>query len=368
MNIPILARDARIDERQITEGSKLTESPSRIEASQTKLLSVALAAIIFALGALLMSGMAEAAGAGCVGVQISPGADLAQVAAARPAGTTFCIKDGAYNITSRIVAQDGDSFVGVYSDSSRPSISTTKADHIIYTSGADNVIIRGLRVSGAVHSDSCEPGCGRGIGEGGENLTVIDVRATGNENQGIGGTGRGLLVKNSELDHNGSIDSAADGGKVSAAGLKTVSSFSVQNSYIHDNYWSGVWCDVECDSASVTGSRVVDNGKAGVHIEISKAGQKNISNNIIKRNGLGNLAWPAGAYPTARLGGVLLVGSSRIDVDSNAFGGNMENAVEVAPDTRTGGTVSEITIHDNTLNGDTLKGCSVYGVLCSNNH
>jgi hypothetical protein len=356
MNTPILARDARIDERQITEGSKLTESPSRLEASQIKLLSVALAAIIFALGALLMSGMAEAAGAGCVGVQVSPGDGLTRTAATSPAGTTFCINDGTYYVSSNIPVQDGDTFTGVYSDGTRPEVKGVGAEHVFYTAGADNATIRGLAVSGAVGGDYCEPTCGRGIGGGGNNLLIEDVRAYENANQGAGGLGSGAIVRNSQFDHNGSASFSDLAGPRSSAGLKTVASIKVYNSTFTNNYWNGFWCDVECNATEVHDSVLSRNGKAGLAYEIS-SGPAIFEGNTIRGNGQLDSA--------NRHVGLLIVESSNVNAYGNTFGENVEQGVVFAKGDRH--PLDKVSFHDNTMNGDLKKGCDLSGVSCYEN-
>jgi hypothetical protein len=183
------------------------------------------------------------------------------------------------------------------------------------------------------------------------------VRVTENANQGIGGTGPGLVVKGSEIDNNGSARFADGSGPVSSAGIKSVNSMTVENSYIHDNYWSGVWCDLECNAFDVRDSTLVRNGKSGIHDEIS-SGPATFANNTIRDNGVRGRS--------TRLGGILIVGSSNVDALDNIFGGNTQGAVQVFSDTREP-PVSGVSIYNNTLNGDLLSGCNVKGVRCLHN-
>ena len=200
-------------------------NPRRSAVSVSPIMRV-LAALLGLLAAVLVvasfQGKFAAAATTCAGKQVAPSQDLSAVAAASPAGTTFCLKDGSFYVSAPIRVQDRDSFVGVYTDGTRPNVWTKEARHVFYTAGADDVAIRDLVVSGAKGDDSCEPECGRGIGGGGTNLRVHNVRAAYNANQGIGGTGPNLLVTDSYFDHNGSEDFAMDGGKVSAAGIKSL--------------------------------------------------------------------------------------------------------------------------------------------------
>jgi hypothetical protein len=99
MNTPILARDARLDERQVSQGSQRELSSPRPESWQAKLLGMTLATIILALVALSTLGIA--AEARCEGVQVHPAVDLTQVAAAHAEVTTYCNRPGADKSTKR---------------------------------------------------------------------------------------------------------------------------------------------------------------------------------------------------------------------------------------------------------------------------
>jgi hypothetical protein len=64
-------------------------------------------------------------GQGCL-----PLADLPTVAQNSPLGTTFCLHDGTYKISSPVIVQSGDVFSEVYSDSSKPHVTTDTAHRI----------------------------------------------------------------------------------------------------------------------------------------------------------------------------------------------------------------------------------------------
>ncbi len=338
--------------RFLVDSARMEKTDRRLGAG---LVVLTVAAVLALIVAFAFAKPAWAPPKDCSGVQVRPNADLVKVAASYPSGTTYCVRDGSYSVSSRIPVEDGDVWFGVYSDDTRPSISTTTADHVFYTSGA--ATIENLRVSGAVHDDACEPACGRGIGGGGSNLTVKNVRATGNENQGIGGVGSNLRVYDSEFDNNGNADSARDGGKVSAAGIKSISSMFIYDSYFHDNYWNGVWCDGECNAFEVHDSTFERNGKAGIDDEIS-SGPAVFEGNVIRNNGV---------LPEAnRHTGLLIVSSANVNAYGNVFGGNVEYGVEIVEDSRSP-NVSNVRIHDNVMNGDAIRGCALAGVTCSKN-
>jgi hypothetical protein len=220
-------------------------------------------------------------------------------------------------------------------------------------------VIRGLKISGAVGGNYCEPACGKGI-RGGSNLTVDDVRLTRNANNGIGGTGIGLVVKNSRIDRNGSRSfTRLDGGVSQSAGIKSATgSLTVLNSRIQDNYWVGLWCDIDCNAFTVKDSIITGNGKAGIHDEIS-SGPAIISGNSIRGNG--TLA------AADRHAGLLIMSSANVDAYTNTFGNNVGYGVKIVEDSRSP-TLSNIKVHDNTKNGDRMDGCTLPGVSCQNNN
>jgi parallel beta-helix repeat protein len=292
----------------------------------------------------------------CVGVQLYPGADLSAKAEAKPAGTTFCIHDGTYNISKPVRVQDNDRYIGLYDDSTRPEVLTTQAQQVFNAAGSTGATIKGLKVSGAVGGDSCKPGCGQGI-RGGSNLTVYDVWVTNNKNQGIGGTGPGLRVENSLINHNGSYAFTTNTDVNTAAGIKTTNPATVLNSQIRDNYWTGLWCDEQCGAFTVKNNTITGNGKVGIHYEVS-TGPAVIAGNTLKGNGVLERA--------NQDDGLLIVSSTRVDAYNNTFGANVGAGVKVHDDSRWP-SVSDVKIHDNTMNLDGVLGCLLSGVSCYGN-
>jgi hypothetical protein len=297
----------------------------------------------------------------CRGIQVYPSQNLAAVAASKPPGTTFCVNKGHYEVPENIAVQSGDKFIGVRSDSTKPEVEGTGAEHIFHTKGSNGAYIANLAIGGAVGGDYCEPNCGRGIGGGGENLTVENVRVYNNPNSGIGGVGPNLVIRNSTFEHNGSPSFARDGGSVSTAGIKSVSSMYIYSSRFVDNYWTGVWCDMECGAFEVHDSTIVGNGKAGIHYEIS-TGPAILESNAVRNNG----GTPQAS--STRNAGILVVGSSAADAYGNTLGGNAKYGVLIVADSRTGGAISDVKIQGNAMKGDIIKGCDLAGVTCAPNH
>jgi hypothetical protein len=323
--------------------------------SRVRVLLCTAALSAFVLSYLLYVSPAAKAAYSCSGKDVYPTQNLTIVAQNSPRGTTFCIHDGTYNISDPVRVDDNDRFIGLYNDSTRPAVVTTRAQNVFEASGSNGALIKGLKISGAVGGNYCEPECGRGITRG-DHLTVNDVWLTGNKNAGIGGGGPGLLVQNSIIDHNGSYSFSNDGGSITAAGIKTMGSMTVLNSRITDNYWSGVWCDGGCARFEVRNSVIARNGKAGIHNEVSD-GPSIFAGNTIKGNGTLTRA--------PRRAGIVIVESTNVDAYGNTFGGNATYGVLMAKGTRH--ALSGVKFHDNTMNGDTKSGCDLTGVSCFGN-
>jgi hypothetical protein len=323
--------------------------------SRVRVLLCTAALSAFVLSYLLYVSPAAKAAYSCSGKDVYPTQNLTIVAQNSPRGTTFCIHDGTYNISDPVRVDDNDRFIGLYNDSTRPAIVTSQAKALFDAGGSSGALIKGLKISGAVGGNYCEPECGRGITRG-DHLTVNDVWLTGNKNAGIGGGGPGLLVQNSIIDHNGSYSFSNDGGSITAAGIKTMGSMTVLNSRITDNYWSGVWCDGGCARFEVRNSVIARNGKAGIHNEVSD-GPSIFAGNTIKGNGTLTRA--------PRRAGIVIVESTNVDAYGNTFGGNATYGVLMAKGTRH--ALSGVKFHDNTMNGDTKSGCDLTGVSCFGN-
>lgn len=316
-----------------------------------------IAALAVALAvALILPIYSSVEASACSGVSLRPGSDLSEAARANPPGTTFCIQDGNHRVPVNIPVEDGDTFWGLYTDGSRPQLKGVGADHILETQGADNATIRGLAVSGATGGDYCEPDCGRGIGGGGKNLLLEDVRAYNNANQGAGGLGEGAVIRDSRFDHNGTASFSDFAGPRSAAGLKTVSSIEVYDSEFTQNYWNGFWCDEECGATEVHDSVLSGNGKAGLDYEIS-SGPAVFEGNTIQENGF--------LASANRHVGLLIVESSNVEAYNNTLGGNAEYGALFAEGNRH--PLENVTFRENETNGDILKGCSLSGVTCEKN-
>jgi hypothetical protein len=313
-------------------------------------------AVSMAIGGL---GVSVASAAARCNPGITPGEGLARVAAHCPPSTTFTIEDGTYKLSRAVIANSGDTFKGVYSDGTRPKIDANGAEMAFNVGGTKGVTISGLSISGTGGGDRCEPACGGAIKKDGRNLHVINVRLHHNPNQGIGHPGPGFLLKNSEIDHNGSA-SFTDDSTASAAGVKiTNGPATFMNNEVHHNYWHGIWCDEYAESIVISGNVVHHNGKSGIRYEICRGPSSKITNNRVIANGYTKKDTSEG------WGGIVLVSAQGVEVADNYVKGNRIPGIKAKTADRQ--RTSRVSIHHNTLPNDTLKGCKLAGVVCRAN-
>jgi hypothetical protein len=288
---------------------------------------------------------------------LTPGEDLARVAAHCPPSTTFTIKDGTYKLSREVIANSGDAFKGVYSDKTRPKIDANGALMAFNVGDTKGVTISGLSISGTGGGHGCEPECGGAIKKDGRNLHVLNVRLHHNPNQGIGNPGPGFLLMNSEIDHNGST-SFTNGGIASAAGVKvTKGPATFRNNYVHHNYWHGIWCDEYAGSIEISANAVHHNGNSGIRYELCRGSSK-ITNNRVFANGY--LKKDKGSRA-----GIVLVSAQGVGVANNILRGNRGHGIRAKTSDRQ--KTSRVKIHHNSLRNDTLKGCKIAGVVCRAN-
>jgi parallel beta-helix repeat protein len=325
-----------------------------------------LLAIFAALAAIGLEAHVASAARTCDSV-ITPGEDLAKAAADCPPSTTFIIKDGAYKLTGPIDADSGDTFKGTHSDGSLPTINAQRAEIAFDVSGTNRVTIRSLSISGAGGGDKCAPACGGAIKGDGTKLHVLNARLHHNANQGIGNPGDGFILKNSEIDHNGSyrftsLDSSSSKDTSSSAGVKIAgNSATLTNNRVHHNYWHGIWCDLKGGPIVVTGNRVHNNGKSGIKYEICKGPGSKIAHNSVVHNGY----LKKGSSDLEGRAGILLQTAQSVEVANNTVQDNRGHGI-YAKDSNRGKTFG-VSIHHNSMRNDSVGGCQISGVKCEAN-
>jgi hypothetical protein len=241
-------------------------------------------------------------------------------------------------------------------------VKTRSAEIIFELGGTRGVTFRHFTIKGA--RNAC-PGhtcgeTGRAISRG-SRVTVSHMHLYNNGLNAIGGTAGHLVVKHSEIDHNG-----AGIGDGMSAGIKSTDRLSIFHSHISHNRGNGVWCDVQCGDFTVIGSKVNANSGSGVFDEISQ-GVAVFHGNTIKRNN---------KVRDGFRGGLSITNSKNVVAYNNVFKHNhgfgiaarMDGRIHCgAPDSGCGYVVSNVRIHDNVLRHDSVVGCKLSGVSCSKN-
>ena len=193
-------------------------------------------------------------------------------------------------------------------------------------------------------------------------VTVSHMHLYNNGLNAIGGTAGRLVVRHSEIDHNG-----AGTGDGMSAGIKSTDALSIFHSHIHHNRGNGVWCDVQCGDFTVVGSRINSNSASGIFDELSQ-GVAIFRGNTIKWNN---------KVRDGFRGGLSITNSKNAVARNNVFKHNhgfgiaarMDGRVRCGhPDSNCGYVVSNVRIHHNVFRHDSLVGCKLSGVTCSKNH
>lgn len=296
----------------------------------------------------------------CSGTDVQPGDDLAALVNGA-ANMTFCIHAGTYDIgTQSLTPGSGTRLTGdrVAVSGSGAISAPTKivgngADGIItFSKPASGVVIENLDIccSGGTKSSSnnSTKKQGRGINGFTGNATGLTVRYShihGNANAAIGGVGDGAVIDHVELDGNGSDTYVG----CCAGGIKSANSYTITNSYVHDNVGNGIWVDAG-GSFVVTDNVVLNNTRNGIRYENS-SGSAKILRNTVQGNNTSHEQTGAGIEVNSAVGA---------EIAFNSLGNNYSAGIFFRGSRGPLGGV----VHDNVLNGDVVKGCDAGGVAC----
>jgi hypothetical protein len=257
-------------------------------------------------------------------VDILPDTDIQAKINDHANGTVFCLRAGRHiPATAYLDPKPGDVFVGEYG-------AVVDGRHLKKASFSSRyapkpIIIRNLTVENFV---------GNGI-EGGDGWTMEhnEVRSNGLDGVLLGSVNRsnyvhhnnhggmvsgfgqsGMVVENNEIAFN-NTDSVRDepdaGGKMVA-----VQGMDYRHNWVHDNYGSGIYCDINCYGLNIHHNLVERNVKVGIELEISYDAE--IHDNVLRDNGIvdsrcveGYRCW------FTDLGGILVFDTSNVRVHDN---------------------------------------------------
>jgi hypothetical protein len=349
------------------------------------------AAIVPALAgmALLTSSIAggsqsQALAAGCTGVQIRAGSNIAAIVNNHPgkAPTTFCLAAGTFRVSSTLKLSSGDKLVGptgsvatrgpaTYGVPRAKIIGPATLPVVIQLDGP-NTRVAWVDVSGG---DSAI-----GAGKAGPTAVLTYLAIHGTRRSGIASMNGTLSHSNL---YNNSVTPSFWG--YNAAAVKGTDEYQAEYNYVHNNLANGIWCDVGCAPKAslphgywVRDNLVVNNGRWGVRYENSPLVSSGvhqasptalIENNSIHGNGYNS----GGAFG----------GASMFDAQNGVFRDNSFGAATVAGVTYRANTRSRaIYFHssgkasrpdlwnahavNNLLHGETITGCGGV-VACTGN-
>jgi hypothetical protein len=313
-------------------------------------------------------------------VRVRSSANLARVMASHSTNTTYCLDAGTFKVTSTIQTDAGDRVIG--SGRNATLIDGTgvppTAPGIFETDSGNHFAkldIFGAPTPAAGSGVYCspDPNCGKAFTTRGSSLRLRSVDCHNNGGACIAGGGSSnVTVKDLRCWHNGNPYSMTPDFRYASCIKRAYAETpgndtTVVDSYIHDNAWVGVWCDFcKYGVFRVASSRIIHNGANGIQWEMSGGWTSDdraaLRNNVIHGN---NYLEEAGFR-----GGVGISTGNDITVDGNTFGNNRVAGVNVTfdasrnppqPDSR------GVVVSSNSMNGDAALGCSLAGVICSNN-
>lgn len=152
---------------------------------------------------------------------------------------------------------------------------------------------------------------GSGIATG-ERSMVRRNKVHHNGQLGISPNGSDVVIEDNEIYENNiyGFDAAWEAGGVKAGKVERL---TLRGNHVHDNYGSGLWCDVDCRNVLFENNLVERNSDAGIFYEISF--DAIIRNNTVRLNGTGRggqqgSAWIWGA-------GIQIAASEGVSVYGN---------------------------------------------------
>lgn len=331
----------------------------------------------------------------CTGTDVAPGTGLKAAMDAAPAGTTFCLAAGTYEVNQTISLQADDTVIGAGRDAtfidgtglpiSSPGIFTMGG--ITGTQTFRDLEIFGAPTPAGGVTGVCSPNanCGKAFSVGNTGtLQLLGVDCRDNDSNCVGGGGSANVVMD-DVDcwGNGSEYSMNKDFR-SAACVKRAASYTagggdttITNSNIHDNDWVGVWCDFcKFGTLTITDSSLSSNGRAGLQWEMS-GGWSDEDDAILTRVTIQNNGWrdPTPSIPIGGgSGGIMISTATSLTVRDSIFGGNRNSAggvnrawiiIRTERGQPWSPTIQDIVFANNTLNGD-VGDCGT-GVTCTGN-
>jgi Right handed beta helix region len=320
---------------------------------------------------------ATSLGSACRGVQVPAEAELPAIMASHGPRTTYCLATARYTVNTTISVDPGDRVIGAGRDATHiDGGDLPQTAEGIFAIGGRS-LFQGFDVFGAPTPTEgsgvfCSPksNCGKAFAVGGKGPLILrSIDCHDNGGSCVGGGGAAAVdIDGLDCWNNGSAYSMTKGFTFAAcvkraAIYESGGDTTITNSYIHDNPWVGVWCDVcKYGVFDIEGSRIERNGANGVQWELSGGWTSEdraiIRNNVIIDNNRGEEA--------SFRGGVGISTANDVTVEGNRFGGNAVAGINIIftlsrdppqPDPR------GVEIRDNSMNGDPIVGCGAPSIV-----
>ena len=327
---------------------------------------------------LLVLANSHAEAAGCQGVKLSPGQNVAAVIGANTGqGTTFCFAAGVYSVSDLYAPASGDIF-----DGSAGAIldgGGTRSQAFVNSHNVSNVTIRGFDIRHYAKTESPETGV---IGAWGTGWVIEDNHIHDNGGSGVS-VGTGTVVRDNLIDHNAcggvnsgypAVNDLVQSNEISfndyqgtynpgwsCGGGKFTRSFGLRfvDNYSHDNTGHGFWLDGDNGDATISGNRFEDNSYGGLMLEINDAAHSGpthsqagwgikVTGNTFSHNGWGhgNRVMFGAAIEVAA--------TNHVEIAHNAIAASNTHAVVLNFTARSDSsgedlTVHHISVHDNDI-------------------
>ncbi|MBI3647353.1 MAG: right-handed parallel beta-helix repeat-containing protein [Actinobacteria bacterium] len=244
----------------------------------------------FLLLALVPATLARAA------VLVAAGTDIQAQINAYPAGTTFQLAAGTWQLTATLKPKSGDQILGAGIGQTILDGVTQTFDGIAGKTSTTDVEIAYLTVRGFL----------RGV-KTGSGWVLHDMEMTANQ-VGVRMLGVGPVVRDSSIHHNvqfGVLGTTSDGqflsndvsynrtdqtlSSGSSGATKWVHSTGllVEGNYVHDNYGKGLWLDIEDHGCTFANNVVRNNLEEGIRVEIGYGNL--VEGNQVDGNGGGGI-------------------------------------------------------------------------------
>lgn len=297
-------------------------------------------------------------------VVIKPGQSIQSAVNSNPDGTVFVIAAGVHR-NQTVSPKHRNQFLGQAGAILDGGGSTEYA----FGGPGDNVVIEGLEIRNynsdvgegvirsvnsssdwTVRSNNIHDNKGQGITFIG-GWKVIGNYLHHNEQYGIGGSGKNVLIERNEIAYNNPGKTISPYWGAGGTKFNNTTDLVVRNNCSHDNEGPGLWTDGHNVNTLYEGNFVYDNLHAGIKHEVSCSAT--IRNNTAVGNGFGNKNWLAGA-------GIVVLNSPGVTITGNVVRNNEDGIAGIQAD-RSSGTngknctllLKNLVVRDNTIEMDT---------------